>query len=454
MAGAPARRTTWLAIACLASMLACILGLGAFGVYQQADGLAEVVVRSEVESLELRATRAAGQLEGILEDAPSSMDTDASFRHWFDQSWSGRVQIGPRVQCAAVIRNGRVVAHTNRELVGLPVEEVWHPRKPPAARGESVAVATGTWSDGEPVYNVRAAVVHSGDEIASYHEGLNISWLANRIQQRREAMVWRWGLILALVAVTVLLGSCSVYYLASRTALMRGRLALARSRQAAELTQISAGLTHEMRNSLHALRLNLRILALEITSEQPRLDEAEVDEVIRESNATITQVDSLLQEFLAFARPTRPESKLLSLGEETARVVHQLGNGASPQGICIEVHAERPSPKVRIDRSRYEQILTRLLVNAKEAVGEGGRIDVEVKRSGRRGVVAVADSGPGIATEEEGQIFQPFFSTKARGPGLGLALVRRFVEEADGRVCYSREESCFRIEIPIASKAS
>jgi two-component system nitrogen regulation sensor histidine kinase NtrY len=104
---------------------------------------------------------------------------------------------------------------------------------------------------------------------------------------------------------------------------------------------------------------------------------------------------------------------------------------------------------VRIDRHRFRQIAINLLNNAREAAGPGGQIDVEVLRRRDRVEIVVADNGRGLPAAERQRIFDPFYSTKDLGAGLGLSLVKRFVEEAGGTVvCEDNQPSgaCFRID--------
>jgi two-component system, NtrC family, sensor histidine kinase HydH len=105
---------------------------------------------------------------------------------------------------------------------------------------------------------------------------------------------------------------------------------------------------------------------------------------------------------------------------------------------------------VYIDRNRLRQILLNLLNNAREAVGEDGRIDVTIQSDHESVIIEVADNGPGVAASDRNRIFEPFFSTKELGTGLGLPLVRRFIEEAGGTIEYVERDSggaCFRLTL-------
>jgi signal transduction histidine kinase len=111
-----------------------------------------------------------------------------------------------------------------------------------------------------------------------------------------------------------------------------------------------------------------------------------------------------------------------------------------------------------MDGTRLRQVLLNLLNNAIEALGDGGLIEVGVRSVRGHVEITVADDGPGIAPQDRERVFVPFFSTKASGTGLGLALARKFVEEAGGTiVCEEgplRGGCRFRVTLPVSSLAA
>jgi two-component system sensor histidine kinase HydH len=122
------------------------------------------------------------------------------------------------------------------------------------------------------------------------------------------------------------------------------------------------------------------------------------------------------------------------------------------EGSDIQVVARLPDEKlhVYIDRNRLRQITLNLLNNAREAIGTGGRIEISIERQDKSIVVEVNDTGPGVPKGERQRIFDPFYSTKQLGTGLGLPLVRRFVEEAGGSIEYVERPqggACFRLTL-------
>jgi signal transduction histidine kinase len=110
----------------------------------------------------------------------------------------------------------------------------------------------------------------------------------------------------------------------------------------------------------------------------------------------------------------------------------------------------------RIDRDRVRQILLNLLNNAQDAAGQGGQISVALEHSDGWADVIVSDNGPGVPEEDRERVFEPFYTTKEKGCGLGLSLVKRFAEEAGGTArCESKagRGARFRVRLPEKSAA-
>jgi signal transduction histidine kinase len=156
----------------------------------------------------------------------------------------------------------------------------------------------------------------------------------------------------------------------------------------------------------------------------------------------ISEVDRLTEiteTYLRFARLPRPKLEREDLGAIVTGVLEFSRAELSQAGITLTIDVAEGLPEVAADEAQLRQALLNLVRNAREAMAQGGRLEVIVAaRTAGDGagqvVVTVADSGPGIAAAHLGQIFDPFFSTKERGTGLGLALVHQIVVEHGGRV--------------------
>jgi signal transduction histidine kinase len=161
-----------------------------------------------------------------------------------------------------------------------------------------------------------------------------------------------------------------------------------------------------------------------------------------------------MQQLVGFATSDNPRTKVCDLTSEILAVVDFIQLEMLDNRIEVRTHLPSSVIRAQIDQGRLRQIMLNLLQNAQQVMNDGGRIDVNLKR--RRGMaeIAVSDSGPGVANEDLERIFEPFFSTRSDGTGLGLALVKRFVDEVDGEIeCESNPQggATFRIRLHAAT---
>jgi PAS domain S-box-containing protein len=205
----------------------------------------------------------------------------------------------------------------------------------------------------------------------------------------------------------------------------------------ASLATLTAGLAHEIRNPLNAAILQLELLS-RISS---RLEETRARERIGESvklvQTEIKRLSKLLEEFLSLARPRSFEVYPIDVGAVLDHVVSMQAPVAEAAGVTVAARTTE-LPRIYGDQSKLMQVFVNLLVNAIDALREGGRgsitIDAAPDEAGSMLLVRVADDGPGVPAEVAPQLFRPFFSTKAQGTGLGLAIVKRIVDLHGGTI--------------------
>ncbi len=218
----------------------------------------------------------------------------------------------------------------------------------------------------------------------------------------------------------------------------RQRRDLERSNRLATWADMARQVAHEVKNPLTPIQLSAEHLRR--VWRDRRVDfEAALESCTTTILKQVRILRGIVTEFSAFARPPAAVLEM----QDPARLVSDVIEPyrvALPPGVSLAVHAEGPVPAVLGDRRLLERAIVNLLENALQAVGESGRIEVGLRpaEAGGRVELWVQDSGPGIDPELADRIFEPFFSTKTGGSGLGLPLVRKIAEDHGGGVSMSR----------------
>jgi PAS domain S-box-containing protein len=194
----------------------------------------------------------------------------------------------------------------------------------------------------------------------------------------------------------------------------------------AGLGEMAAVIAHEVKNPLAGIRGALQVIA----GRQPATSR-DVP-VLHEIVSRIDALNQLMQDLLVFARPPHPQPALVDLAPLVTTTADLLGQDPLLRDVQVEVDGS--APPLTADPELLKIVFQNLLVNGAHAMQGKGRIRVSVTTFDAACRVAFADDGPGIPTEIREKIFTPFFTTKARGTGLGLPTVKRLVEAHHGRI--------------------
>ena len=233
--------------------------------------------------------------------------------------------------------------------------------------------------------------------------------------------------------------------------LERSREHLLQAEKMAMVGKLAAGMAHSIRNPLTSVKMRLFSLSrsLQLTDYQK-----EDFDVISEE---IRHTDAIVQSFLEFSRPPRLKMQQISPSIVVDMGLQLLEHRLKSYDVTVNVIREHPLPEIQADPEQLKEVLVNLIINACEAMEQGGSIDIEEEENfaaplGRVAIIRIKDNGPGIPESIQDNIFQPFFSAKEEGTGLGLSIAARIVQEHQGRLNVQSKEgqgATFIITLPI-----
>lgn len=222
------------------------------------------------------------------------------------------------------------------------------------------------------------------------------------------------------------------------------------SERLAALGRITAGVAHEVKNPLNSMRLWLENLK---ESLPPETEEAAM-QAVNVLDAEIDRLDAVVKRFLDFSRPMDVRLEPTQLAELLKEVLEV----AAPQLEKAKVHVAQllpiDVPEVFGDRALLKQAILNLVLNAVDAMPNGGQLQLTLSRRGDMAEITVGDTGKGIPMEHRQKVFQLFFTTRPGGSGIGLASTFRIVQLHNGSIDFTSEVgrgTTFRIELPLAA---
>ncbi len=211
-------------------------------------------------------------------------------------------------------------------------------------------------------------------------------------------------------------------------------------RQYAELATLAGGLAHEVRNPLSTIQMNLELLAEDLEgATDPNL--GRMRRKLETMRRECTRLEGILNSFLQFTRAGEMHREQTSLNRIVMEFLHFYRPEAQASGIDLSPHLAPDLPPVTVDENLIRQVLANLVRNSQHAMPDGGQIDILTSLSGTHVVLAVIDSGKGMDERARHKAFEPFFSTKSNGSGLGLPTVRKIIEAHGGTITCDSELS-------------
>ena len=251
--------------------------------------------------------------------------------------------------------------------------------------------------------------IPSGDEVGLVAEAL--SKMASSLEERERRLAQKQG-------------ELEKAYLELKLSYQR----LMRLERLAAIGRLAAQITHEIRNPLNAIGLNLELIEEDLLRSRLR---GETLELVRSTLAEVERLSLITEEYLKFARLPPPRFERTDLNDLILGIVKFLEGELRAEGIGYELNLSSGLPFLSIDRNQFRQALLNLLRNAIEAARETDRevpkIAIATRRVEGGVLLEIFDNGPGISEDDLEYIFDPFFSTKRGGSGLGLPLTRQII---------------------------
>ncbi len=222
---------------------------------------------------------------------------------------------------------------------------------------------------------------------------------------------------------------------------------LIRADRLAAMGELTAGVAHEVRNPLGVIRASVQLL------EDAQCDAARIEEAAEVIKQEIDRLDKVIKALLDFGRPSKPTLVQADLNGVIEDVVLFTNRFAKQSNVVIQLRTAADLPRVLGDPDQLKQVFLNLVTNGVQAmVKDGGTITITTRAAGEYVEVLVADDGPGIAERDLPKVFDPFFTKRAEGTGLGLTIVHRIIDEHDGHIEVesSGDGTSFTVTLPAA----
>jgi len=221
------------------------------------------------------------------------------------------------------------------------------------------------------------------------------------------------------------------------------------------LTLLAAGVAHELGNPLNSLHIHLQLMERQ-AHKFDGAARAEFQESIDIARSEVNRLDSIVTQFLRAIRPAKPQlhpENVNTIIEETLRF---FAPEIQDRDIAVEQELRSDLPLLQIDRDQMKQAFYNVIKNSLEAMKRGGILRIRTDRDDMHVLVRLIDTGSGMSAENLGRVFEPYFTTKPLGTGLGLLIVRRIVREHGGELSIESSECnglTLTIRLPYVDKS-
>jgi two-component system, sporulation sensor kinase E len=220
------------------------------------------------------------------------------------------------------------------------------------------------------------------------------------------------------------------------------------------LTLLAAGVAHEIGNPLNSLHIHLQLIERNIRSLNNG-SKAELEESVDVARAEIARLDSIVSQFLRAVRPSKPQLQPENINAVIDETVRFFAPEIQDREIVVKQELRSDLPLLQLDRDQMKQAFYNVIKNSFEAMKRHGVLHIRTDRDDTHVVITFTDTGGGMSAENMSRIFEPYFTTKDTGTGLGLLIVRRIVREHGGELSIASTEGkglTISIRLPYVDK--
>lgn len=228
-------------------------------------------------------------------------------------------------------------------------------------------------------------------------------------------------------------------------ALQKAHAEVVQSQKLVTLGYLAAGMAHEIRNPLNSIALFVQLI-------KEGVEDTEKNDYVEKILKEVDRVDATLSKLMETAKRPRFELVEVNIEDIIRKALDSFTPQMNAQAITLIFSPKRRLPRLKADPVEIEQIFTNLFLNSIDEMSGGGKLAIELDHDDRDVIIHVSDSGRGIPAENLPNIFDPFFSTKNRGTGMGLAIVLRIIKNYGGKIevtANGESGTTFLVRLPV-----
>ncbi len=203
---------------------------------------------------------------------------------------------------------------------------------------------------------------------------------------------------------------------------------------------LAAGVAHEIGNPLNSLNIHLQVVERKVKKQVKSPVAEELLESLDIARNEIKRLDFIVEKFLNAVRPSRPIPQTTDLNDLINEALNFIGPEVADRRISVTLELKDELPLLHVDQDQLKQVFYNLIRNSCQAMGSSGELTIRTGCNDENVFIAFADNGPGIPPDQVSRVFEPYYTTKRTGSGLGLLIVHRIVHDHGGEVEFKSRE--------------